>query len=151
MRRYIVPFLTCFFIISLFLSCIYAEERLWVNYFKNYYYDSNSISCKNKICIVSILYLLRPNELTLEDKPDVYIRDTRYTIQLDCKKKFSTNSNSVTHRLSDGTAINEKYKLEWLQIKPKSQKDKLFDAICPGDNPSHPVFKHELLSEDDIG
>lgn len=129
MSRY---FICCIwlFAIVLFLSQSYADDNPWINYYDNYYYDANSIKCNNKICKVWLKLLLESNSLESVEKPGVYVKDTIYVVQLNCRDRLITNSIWVIHRLTDGTSEKEKYKIKWLQIEPKSRDEKLFNIVC---------------------
>lgn len=142
-------FFICLISFLLCLSQACADDSLWVNYFDNYFYDSNSVSCKDEVCTVRLMLLMKPNDRMSPNKPDVYIRDTRYSIQIDCKKKLTTNGFSVSNRLSDGTSENKQYEIEWIPIIPKSRNDKLTSIICPnGNNLSQPSFQNKILPGD---
>ena len=129
MSRYII-YCIWLFAIAIFLSQSYADENRWINYYDNYYYDASGIKCNNKICKVWLKLLVESNSLESGEKPGVYIKDTIYAVQLNCRKRLITNSIWVIHRQTDGTSETEQFKIKWFQIKPESRDEKLFNIVC---------------------
>jgi len=121
---------TYLFAIALLQSQAYGQERLWVNYYENYFYDSNSVTCKKNICNVGLMLLPRPNTEKLSDRPDVYIKSTIYALQINCRDKLVTNSIFVIHNFTDGSSKEEQDGRVWIPIKPESRDDILSNVVC---------------------